>query len=51
MLLKFARLLLLAVLVGLGIAFYVLPYGLEWFAGTVVIVIAGILLTTPKWLR
>ena len=51
LLLKFAGLLLLAVLVGLGISFYVLPYGLEWFAGTVVIVIAGILLITPKWLR
>ena len=51
LLLKFAGLLLLAVLVGLGMSFYVLPYGLEWFAGTVVIVIAGILLITPKWLR
>src|SRR5207302_10526164 len=46
LLLKFAWLLLLAGLVGLGISFYVLPYGLEWFGGTVVIVIAGILLIT-----
>src|SRR5437016_3413887 len=51
LLLKFAGLLLLAVLVGLGISFYVLPYGLEWFASAVLLTIAGILLIVPKWLR
>ena len=51
LLLKFAGLLLLAVLVGLGISFYVLPYGLGWFVGAVVLTIVGILLILPKWLR
>ena len=51
MLLKFAGLLLLAVLVGLGISFYVLRYGLEWFAGAVLIAIMGILLIVARWLR
>ena len=51
LLLKFAGLLLLAVLVGLGISFYVLPYGLGWFVGAVVLIIVGILLILPKWLR
>ena len=51
LLLKFAGLLLLAVLVGLGISFYVLPYGLGWFAGAVLIAITGILLIVPRWLR
>src|SRR5437773_10541532 len=50
LLLKFAGLLLLAVLVGLGISFYVLPYGLGWFVGAVVLTIVGILLILPKWL-
>ena len=30
-----AALWLLVVIVGLGISFYVFPYGLEWFAGAV----------------
>ena len=51
LLLKFAGLLLLAVLVGLGISFYVLPYGLGWFVGAVVLTIVGILIILPKWLR
>ena len=51
LLLKFAGLLLLAVLVGLGISFYVLRYGLEWFAGAVLIAIMGILLIVARWLR
>jgi len=51
LLLKFAGLLLLTVLVGLGISFYVLPHGLEWFAGAVLITITGILLIVARWLR
>ena len=42
---------LLVVLLGLGICFYVLPYGLGWFAGAVLLTIAGILLVVPRWLR
>ena len=48
LLLKFAGLLLLAVLVGLGISFYVLPYGVGWFAGATLLAIASILLTVPR---
>src|SRR5881398_2167102 len=51
LLLRFAAMLILVVLVGLGISFYVLPYGLGWFVGAVVITIVGILLILPKWLR
>src|SRR5213594_3450053 len=50
-LLRFAAMLILVVLVGLGISFYVLPYGLGWFVGAVVLTIVGILLILPKWLR
>src|SRR5919108_2439598 len=42
------RLWLAVVLVGLGMSFYVLPYGLAWFFGTLLLVIAGILFITPK---
>ena len=49
--LRFAALWLLLMVVGLGIAFYVLPYGPGWFAGAVLLTIAGILLIVPKWLR
>jgi hypothetical protein len=31
------------------ISFYVLPYGLGWFIGAVVLTIVGILLILPKW--
>jgi hypothetical protein len=51
LLLKFAGLLLLTVLVGIGISFYVLRYGLGWFASAVGLTIVGILLVVPKWLR
>ena len=50
-LLRFAAMLGVVVLVGLGISFYVLPYGLGWFVGAVVLTIVGILLILPKWLR
>jgi len=49
--LRFAGLWLLVILIGLGIAFYVLHYGPAWFAGAVLLTIAGILLIVPKWLR
>ena len=51
LLFRFAAMLGLVVLVGLGISFYVLPYGLGWFVGAVVLTIVGILLILPKWLR
>src|SRR5437870_13685907 len=43
LLLRFAAMLVLVVIVGLGISFYVLPYGLGWFVGAVVITIASLL--------
>jgi hypothetical protein len=49
--LGFAALWLAVVLVGLGIAFYVLPFGSWWFDGAVLLAIAGILFITPQWLR
>ena len=51
LLLRFAAMLGVVVIVGLGISFYVLPYGLGWFVGAVALTIAGILLILPKWLR
>jgi len=51
LLLRFAAMLGVVVIVGLGISFYVLPYGLGWFVGAVVLTIVGILLILPKWLR
>jgi hypothetical protein len=35
---------------GSGIVFYVMPCGLWWSAGAVVLIIAGILVITPKWM-
>ena len=51
LLVRFSALLLVVVLVGLGISFYVLLYALEWFAGAVLIAITGILLIVARWLR
>jgi len=51
LLLRFAAMLGVVVLVGLGISFYVLPYGSGWFVGAVVLTIVGILFILPKWLR
>src|SRR5438876_4615175 len=42
--LRFAALLLAVVIIGLGISFYILPFGLGWFVSAVVVVITGILL-------
>jgi len=51
LLVRFSALLFVVVLVGLAICFYILPYGIGWFAGAVILTIAGILLVVPKWLR
>src|SRR5206468_12446031 len=51
LLLRFCAMLILVVIVGLGVSFYVLPYGLGWFVGAIVLTIAGILLAAPKCLR
>ena len=51
LLLRFAAMLGVVVIVGLGISFYVLPYGSGWFVGAVVLTIVGILFILPKWLR
>jgi hypothetical protein len=49
--LRFAALWLAAVLVGLGIVLYVMPYGFGWFAGAMALATVAILLIVPKWLR
>jgi hypothetical protein len=41
---------LVVVLIGLGIVFSVMLYGLCWSAGAVTLAIAGVLLVVPKWL-
>jgi len=51
LMLRFVALWLLVIVLGLVISFYVLRYGLEWFAGAVLIAITGILLIVPRWLR
>ena len=51
LLVRFSALLFVVVLVGLAICLYILPYGIGWFAGAVILTIAGILLIVPKWLR
>jgi hypothetical protein len=48
---RFAALWLAVIVIGLMISFYVLPYGVGWFAGAALLAIAGILLIVPKWLR
>ena len=51
LLFRFGAMLILVVVVSLGISFYVLPYGLGWFASAVGLTIVGILFVVPKWLR
>ena len=51
LLFRFAAMLGVVVVVGLGVSFYVLPHGLGWFVGAVVITIASLLFVAPKWLR
>ena len=49
--LRFAALWFVVVALGFAVSFYVLPYGLRWFAAALLLLIVGILLITPKWLR
>jgi len=42
---------LAAVVVRFAVSFYVLPYDLIWFTGALLLLIAGILLIAPTWLR
>jgi hypothetical protein len=51
LIIRFAALWLTVVLVGLGIVFYVMPYGLGWSAGAMLLAIVSIALITPKWMR
>lgn len=48
--LRFAALLLVVVIIGLAISFYVLPFSLGWSVSAVLLTIAGILLFVPRWL-
>ena len=48
--LRFAVMLLAVVVIGFVLGFYISPYGLEWFVGTVVVVGVSVLLIAPKWL-
>ena len=50
LLLRFAALLLVVVIIGLAISFYVLPFSLGWSVSAVLLTIAGILLFVPRWL-
>jgi hypothetical protein len=46
--LRFVALWFAVVVVGFAISFYVLPYGLIWFTGSLLLLIVGILLIAPK---
>lgn len=48
---RFAALLLAVVAIGFGLGLYVLPYGLGWFVGALILTAGGALLVAPKWLR
>ncbi len=49
--LRFAALWLAVVVVGVGIVFYMLPLGVWWLVGAVVVAIVGICLVAPRCLR
>jgi hypothetical protein len=49
--LRFAALLLAVVAIGFALGLYVLPYGLGWFVGALILASLGILLIAPKWSR
>jgi len=49
--LRIAALLLAVVIIGFALGLYVLPYGLGWFVGALLFVVAVTLLIAPKWLR
>lgn len=46
--LRFATLWLAVLIVGFAVSFYVLPYGLIWFVGALLLLIMGIFLIAPK---
>ena len=46
--LQFATLWLAVVMVGFAVSFYVLPYGLIWFVGALLLLLVRIFLITPK---
>ena len=45
-----AALWLTVVIIGLEIVWFVMPYGLWWFPGVMVLAVIGILLIVPKWM-
>jgi hypothetical protein len=49
--LRFAALLLAVVATGFALGLYLLPYGLGWFVGALILAGVGVLLLAPKWLR
>lgn len=49
--LRFAVLFLAVVTVGFVFGLYVLPYGLGWFGGALILAGIGALLIAPKWLQ
>jgi hypothetical protein len=48
---NFVALLLAVVAIGFALGLYVLPYGLGWFVGALILAGLGVLLVVPKWLR
>ena len=48
---RFAALLLAVVAIGFALGLYLLPYGLGWFVGVLILSAAAALLIGPKWLR
>ena len=46
--LRFATLSLAVVIFGFAVSFYVLPYGLIWFVGALLLLLVRIFLITPK---
>ena len=49
--LRFVALWFAVTVVGFAVSFYILPYSLLWFAAALLLLIVGILLLAPKWLR
>lgn len=48
---RFAALLLTVLTIGIVLGLYVLPYGLGWFVGALILAAACVLFIAPKWLR
>jgi hypothetical protein len=49
--LRFAVLLLAVVVIGFALGLYLIPYGLGWFVGALILAGVGVSLLAPKWLR